>query len=99
MKKALTSALVLTFAVVLSFVLVTGTQAESSLTIFETLRDQDGAQGFIAVVRLAEERCPRFSRLLDRARASLVVLVPQVRLWHHAGDRGKWRPDSIGSSR
>ena len=76
MKKALTSALVLTFAVVLSFVLVTGTQAESSLTIFETLRDQDGAQGFIAVVRLAEERCPRFSRLLDRARASLVVLVP-----------------------
>ena len=30
----------------------------------------------MATVQAAEERCPRFSRLLDRARASLVVLVP-----------------------
>ena len=62
MKKTQTSVLMVTFAVVLSFVLVTGSQAHRSngngrtdppsrggnnnLTIFETLEDQDGAQGF-----------------------------------------------------
>ena len=81
-----------TFAVVLSFVLVTGSQAHRSngngrtdppsrggnnnLTIFETLEDQDGAQGFLALVQVAEERCSGISKKLDRKKASLVAFVP-----------------------
>jgi hypothetical protein len=84
MKKALTSVFMVTFAVALSFVLVTGSQVQAQRgpsnedrTIFEILRDQDGAQGFLALVEYAaEERCPAISRRLDRRRASLVALVP-----------------------
>ena len=86
MKKAQTSVLMVTFAVVLSFVLVPGSQAQSecgplldneNLTILESLERTDGAQAFVALVEhAAAVRCPRFARLLDRARASLVTLVP-----------------------
>ena len=103
MKKALTSAVMVTFAVVLSFVLVTGSQAQPPLTILETLRNQDGAQVFVAAIQAAEERCPRFSRLLDRKRANLVVLVPpnegfEVFLNLNPGTFKAWSVDMIAGA-
>lgn len=83
MKTSLKLGLFATSVVVLSLVLATGSPAQStsnlgdeSLTIREQLEKWDGAQAFLAIVEVASQRCPRFSRLLDRKRADIVALVP-----------------------
>jgi uncharacterized surface protein with fasciclin (FAS1) repeats len=85
MKKALTSALVLTFAVVLSFVLATTTAAKKDdgkdkhkkVTILETVCRQDGTQVLCASITVVDTvGCPVGSALLDDKKANLVMLAP-----------------------
>ena len=69
-------------------------------TILETLCSQDGTQVLCAAIRVAQVKCPRFARLLDRKRANLVVLAPpnegfEVFLNLIPGTFKAWDVDSI----
>ena len=87
MRKAMTSALVVTFALVLSFVLVTGSPAQAGQygdyhhrpTILDELVGTDGAQALVAAVLVvdgSETECPQIGELLDDRKAKLTLLAP-----------------------
>jgi uncharacterized surface protein with fasciclin (FAS1) repeats len=81
MKKALKSAVVVTFAVVLSFALGTEPTAQAGkkqkLTIGEKLCSQDGTQVLCASITVVDTvGCPVGSALLDDKKANLTLLAP-----------------------
>jgi uncharacterized surface protein with fasciclin (FAS1) repeats len=81
MKKALKSAVVVTFAVVLSFALGTEPTAQAGkkqkLTILEKLCSQDGTQVLCASITVVDTvGCPVGSALLDDKKANLTLLAP-----------------------
>ena len=90
MNKSMTVVLVVTFAVVLSFVLGTALPAQAGgwhgrwwhhrPTVLDKLEDTDGAQALVAAVKVVDESesevCPQIGELLDDRRASLTVFAP-----------------------
>jgi uncharacterized surface protein with fasciclin (FAS1) repeats len=89
MKKSQTLALVVAIAVVLCFVLATGTPAQADrwsgryhrgATILDKLEDTDGAQALVAAVLFVDESAsdadPKISELLDDRRERLTLLAP-----------------------
>jgi hypothetical protein len=83
LKKTLTSAVVLTFAVVLSFMVGIGSPAqagpEEKNSILDTLGSTTGTEALLAVIQVVDQSvlCPiQFADLLDDKKANLVVLAP-----------------------
>lgn len=88
MKKALKSAVVVTFAVVLSFALGTEPTAQAGkkqkLTILEKLCSQDGTQVLCASITVVDTvDCPVGSALLDDKKANLTLLAPSNSAFEH----------------